>query len=736
MRFSFKKKEPTPDMRKGLSREYIEFLLEEQQQREARNWYEKLCKFSEAIKLKPPKSIEEKFKLDIVFSGLNVTPTGVFSAAILSLIVLLVVFSSIFFIGSALVQVPVQTRLSAGTPASTQTTDTSALSFLLVIPFIAFWYIYTFPGFRAYVVRIQAGDESIKVILYMAIYLKLNPSFEGAINFACTHSKGPITDDIKKAMWDLQIGKHKTIEQALGAYTNKWVWWNEDFVRSLSLLYGVLIEPREEGRENILKKALSFILDTTHQKMKKYVEDVSSPIMMLHVMGLLLPAIGLIMFPMVSIFLHQAVSTTQLVLGYVVLLPAFNLFFINRILQKRPGAFMVPDISKHPELPPEKFFIVKFGKAKVYVPILIFSFLVGLLTMTYGILHFVDLGTSLMNPSPDIVNKLGCLPATGAAECILLTEAKMSPQNLAATFSITGGAAIAMILYFYLGSFQRIKIRNEIKNIEAEFQIGLFSLGNFLSEGYPIEVGMQKSLEEYQKLGMQNRPMYGFFLRLYEKMKNFGTTFKRALFDKEEGLLKFYPSVMIEEIMKILADASEKSAVLLGSISKTIATYLENVYAIEAKIRELLEETRSSIKLQASFIIPMVTGMVGALGIFILNMLRLLAERLATIEKTLGISILSETGSAATSFINYLVGDFTKVVPMTVLQATVGIYTVEVVALFAMLLSGIENGFDKTARDWEISQTLIRAIAIYAVVNIFALIVFSTLTQTIGLGAT
>jgi hypothetical protein len=722
MQFSFKKKEPTPDMRKGLSREYIEFLLEEQQQREVRNWYEKLCKFSESLKIKPSKSMEEKSKLDIVFSGLNVTPTGVLSASIFSLIFLTILMSAFFFIYSEITKLFIKDA----------TTDTSTLAFLLVIPLISFWYIYTFPSFRANVVRVQAGDESIKVILYMAIYLKLNPSFEGAVNFACTHSKGPITEDIKKAMWDLQIGKYRTVEQALGTYTSKWVWWNEDFVRSISLLYGVLIEPSEAGREAILRKALSFILDTTHQKMKKYVEDVSSPIMMLHVMGLLLPAIGLIMFPMVSIFLHQGVSVPQLILGYVVVLPAFNLFFINRILQKRPGAFMVPDISKHPELPPEGFFVAKLGKAKIYVPILILSILVGVLTMTYGLLHFAELTTNLYNPPIDIVDRLGCQVGSNPIECILLDEAKMSPKNLVATFSITAGAALAVILYFYLNSFQRIKIRNDIKNIESEFQIGLFSLGNFLSEGYPIEVGILKSLEEYKKLGMEKRPMYGFFLRLYESMKNFGTTFKKALFDKEEGLLKYYPSVLIDEIMKILADASEKSAILLGSISKTIASYLENVYAIEAKIRELLEETRSSIRLQASFVIPMVTGMVGALGIFILNMLRILAEKLAEIEKTLGISILSESGSAATTFINYLVGDFTKVVPMTVLQATIGIYTVEVVALFAMLLSGIENGFDKTARDWEISQTLIKAILIYGVVNVFALIVFNTLTATIN----
>lgn len=729
MKLPFRKKEVTAEMRKGLSKDYVDFLLEELRQKELKGWYEKFCKFSEKLKIKPSKKMEEKFKLDIVYSGLNVTPTGVFSASIMCLLFLVLLLVP----ASLILTPPTQVDVTDTTEVTTQESgDTSFLVFLLVLPALAFWYVYTYPSFRAHVVRVQAGDESIKIILYMAIYLKLNPSLEGSINFACAHAKGPITDDIKKAMWDLQIGKYTTVEAALGKYTNKWVWWNEDFVRSISLLYGVLIEPTDAGREEILKRALRFILETTQKKMKQYVEEVASPIMMLNVMGLLLPAIGLIMFPMVSIFLHKTVSVPTLIFGYVAILPAFNLFFINRILQKRPSAFMVPDISKYPDLPSEEFFQIKFGTKKIYVPILILSILLGLVTMTYGLLHFVELATLLRNPPADIISTYGCDPNETPQRCVLLTEAKMSPTNLAATFSVTGGFAVMAITFFYLRSFQRIRIRNEIKNIESEFQIGLFSLGNYLSEGYPIEVGMQKSLDEYQKLGMQKRPMYGFFLRLYENIKNFGLTFKKALFDKEYGLMKYYPSVMIDEIMKILSDASEKSAVLLGTISKTIAIYLDNVYEIEAKIRELLDETRSSIRLQAGFVIPMVTAMVGALGIFILNMLAMLAKQLANIEKTFGIQMLANAGGGASSFIDMLVGDFTNIVPMTVLQATVGIYTVEVVTLFAMLLSGIENGFDRTARDWEIANTLMRAILIYFVVNVFALIVFNGLAVSMG----
>jgi hypothetical protein len=697
-----RKKKVEIDKRKGISKEYIEFLLQEQRLREPKNWYEKICKFSETLKIKPTKSMEEKLKLDIAFSSLNVSPTGVVSASVLvSLLAFLAVIPSIFLIK-----------------------DISTSFFFLLIPVALFWYIYTYPSFQASVTRIQAGEEAIKIILYMSIYLKLNPSLEGAINFAVEHSKGPITEDIRKAMWDLHVGKYKTVEEALGKYTQKWVWWNEDFVRALSLIYGVLIEPTEKGREEILRKALSFILDSTHNKMKNYVEEVSSPITVLHVLGLLLPAMGLLMFPMVSIFLHQQISTPQLIIAYVFILPLLNYFFIKRILQKRPGAFMVPDISKHPELPPEDYFEIKLRNKRFWVPIFILSLLLGLVCMSYGIFHFIDLGFNLANPPPDVHSRLGCDRSFSPVKCILMNEARMTPKNLLATFSITAGFGVMMISYFYLRSFQRIKIRNEIKNIEEEFRLGLFSLGNYLSEGYPVEVSIQKTLEEYEKLGMQKRPSYSFFKRLQYNIKTFGMTFKRALFDKKEGLLRFYPSVLIEDIMRILADASEKSAILLGTIAKTIASYLENVYTIEARIKELLAETRSALRLQASFIIPMVTGIISSLAIFILEMLRILAEKLSQIEKMLGASLIQGIGQGAKSFLDILVGGFENVMPMTVLQAAIGIYTVEAVALFTYLLSGIESGFDRTARDWEISQNLIKAILVYGAVSVMSLIVF------------
>jgi len=696
--FNIFRKKPKKEEKKPLiSKEYINFLIEERKAKEPRNKFEKICKYSETLRLPCPKSMKPKLQDDIIFGTINATPEGVFSAAVLSLLVVLM-FS--FFISFLI-------------------NDMTLMAIMFLLPLGAFYYIYTYPKFQSQVLKVQTGDESIKIILYMVIYLKLHPNFEGAVNFAAEHAKGPISSDIKKAMWDLQVGKYKTVEEALSAYMQKWVIWNEDFVRSLSLLYGIMTEPSEEGRERILRKSLDFLLTNTHRKMKSYVENITGPINILHVMGLLLPVMGLIMFPMISMFLHESVNPFALVIGYIAILPLILYFFINRILVKRPSAFMVPDISKHPDLPPPNMYAIVSKGKKILIPILPLALIVGFLIMSYGMFHFLDLYGRLS------------LVAKPLQQDILMEEAELSIANLLSTFSISAGFGIMFFLFFYLKSFQRIKIRNNIKNIESEFQIGLFSLGNYLSEGFPIEKAIIKTLEEYEKLGMQKRPTFDFFTKLLYNIKNFSMTFKRAMFDKKYGIILYFPSVLIEEVMRILSDASEKSSVLLGDISKTFGTYLEDLSKIEAKIRELLEDVRAGIKMQAGFVVPLVCAITGSLGMFMINMLRMLAEQLAQIEKNLGLGLLGGEGLGATNLLNDLVGDFTKVMPMTVLQAVVGIYTIEAVVLFALLLNGIENGFDKVSRDHLISQMLLRAIIIYSATSILSVILFHGVIQNI-----
>ncbi|MCX8178774.1 MAG: hypothetical protein N3D75_03025 [Candidatus Aenigmarchaeota archaeon] len=674
------------------SKDYINFLLEEAKSKEKNTWFEKFCGFAELLGVEPPSDLKDKLNKTIAFSSLNVTAKGVFSASILTLFIFLAISGVLAF----------------------ALNNTGLLIFLSIIPILAAIYVYTYPSFAARVQKVQTGDESIKIILYMIIYLKLNPTFEGAVLYASAHTKGPISNDIKKAVWDMQTGKYKSIEEALSFYIPKWVVWNEDFVRSLSLLYGVLIEPTEKGRDDILKKALDYMLENTKEKMKVYVEDISGSITIVHIMGILLPVMAMVMLPLVSMFLNDMVNPLYVGIGYTIILPTILYFFIRRILLKRPSAFLIPDVSKHPDIPPPGKFSIKIGKSKLNVSAVLVSSILALIIMSFGIMHFVNLYADYAEASPQL------------REDIMKNEANINMENVLSTLSITLGFGTFFAAYFYLNSFQRIKIRDEIKNIEKEFQVGLFTLGNYLSEGYPIEKSIEKSIDEYEKLGMKQRPTYKFFQKLLNNIKNTGMTFKRAVFDKSVGLIIYFPSVLIEEVMNVIASASERSSTILGNVSKTIAVYIENLNTIELKIRELLEEVRSGIKIQSTFVIPLVCAIVAALGIFILNMFALISCELQKIEKGFGFSSVQ----LSTDFIGDLIGSFSNMMPMTVLQAIIGIYTVEIVIITSMLLNGIENGFDPVSRNYLIATTLIKALIIYSIVFVTSLFIFSsTLTS-------
>lgn len=676
-----------------LSKHYVDSLFAELRAKKPTSFYERFCKLAEALRVKPPKAVELKLKRAIVFTGLAVSPTGVCSASLLAALLLATPTLLLLF-------------LDLLNPVT--------FLFFLSLPLGVAWYCYTYPSFKAEVLRVQAGDEAIKIILYMVTYLKLNPVFEGAVNFATAKVRGPISEDMRRAVWGMRVGKYRTLEQALSRYMPKWAVWNEDFVRSLKLLYGVMREVEEQKREELLRRALSFILESTHLRMRRYVEEITPSLTMIHMLGLMLPAFGIIMFPMVAIFLHQEISIFQLVLGYLVVLPLLNLFLIHRVLLRRPGAFMVPDISQHPELPKKGTFALRFGKTRLFVPSFWLALLLGIIIASYGLLHFAELGVALQ-----------LLPLEAKRER-LMQEAELSLLNLSYPLSVVAGVALATTLYFHLNSFQRIRVRNEIKSIEEEFRIGLFSLGNTLAEGYPIEAAVSKSLEEYQMLGMQRRAVYGFFSKLLANIRNYGMTFTKALFDKRFGVLKYYPSVLVREILRVLAEASQKSPKLLGMVARTIASYLESVYAIEARIRELLAEVRGTIRLQASFIVPLICAVIGSLGMFILHMLRVFAQKLAELESLLGVAF---GGAGFSSLMDVLVKGFENVVPMTVLQAVIGTYTVEAVILFSILLNGIEAGFDRVARDHLIAQTLSRAMLLFFLTSLLGAFVF----QTVGL---
>jgi hypothetical protein len=463
------------------------------------------------------------------------------------------------------------------------------------------------------------------------------------------------------------------------------------------MLFSVTYITSSEERKKILNKTLNFILEKNLEETKIYVEKIRGPITLLFMFGLLLPSLGLVLFPLVSVFLHFTVKPAYIIIGYLVILPLFNLFLISRLISLRPGAFLIIDISKHPKLPPYNYFNFK----NYLIPIIPFVLLLFISISYFGIVHFIDFYSQYYKYY-EIKQRV---------EELIRKENEITIENLFYAFNIPIAFGLSIFLFFYLNSFQKVKIRKEIKDIENDLPNFLTIMGNFLENGYPLESSIEKTKEEYERLGMKEKTGYKFCDLISKKIRA-GKDVQTAFLES----INFFPSVLLEETSRLLLETVKKSVRSAGSLIKVYGRYIENIFQADFRLKELLSEVRGNLKMQAQTLLPLINAIIATTGVFIINMLSMLSGWFKKLE-SIGLTGFSDV-------INILVSDFRKVIPLTIMQTVLGIYTAIIIILMSFLLSGIENGFDVTARDNEISENLKIGLLTFFMTSIISLVLF------------
>jgi len=685
-----------------ISKVYKEFEIEEEKEGFI-GFYEKGCNFSEGIlKIKWPES--ENLRSAILSSGLRITTDGVYAFTVLSF---LVSFAFLFLIYLIFPTIGI---------------------FLLFIPIFISYIIYTYPPYLADVTKIRAADETVKVILYMVIYLRLTPQMEGAFNFAAKHCTGPLARDLKEMLWGLKIGKYKTLEEAINSKIEKWLSWDKEFIESINLLFSLEHEYTEERRKAILDKALTHILTSTYDKMQAYSRELKIPMTLVHTMGITFPLMGLVMFPMIAIFLHESAGgyiTTYLAFGYTIVLPLILFWYLRRIVSKRPGAFSFPDVSHHPELPPPGKFAIRIGNKKIFISAFLVAFLAGLILSLQGINHFVTLLSDYM-----IITSSPGAEETWKDYMKNMYDKSNILKYTLQSLSIIVGVGVAISLYSLGKSYQRLKIRNEIEELENNFQIALFDLSEILSSGVPIEFAIQELLEKYKRSKLETTPMFKFFYGVLQNIKRLGMTIRSAIFDREYGIIKWYPSLLMRDILEILLSAAGKSSSILSMASYSISNFLERMQKIRNSIIEMLRDISSALQLQASFIAPFICGIVGAMATDIIVLLQEIVKMIAKVEQQfLGGFFVDQTKSLSQMF-SFI--QIERIIPLTIFQLIVGIYMIEIVIIICYFLNGIKNGFDITTRNVLIGKSLLFALVMYSMVLLIGILATKGLIAGIG----
>ena len=635
--------------------EYKQFLKEVKAKPMGK--YERAAALAEKIL---PMKTDEKFgniKTNAEVGYLAVTPTGVLALTILTfaLVFMIIVLSVMFFPSSAL------------------------MLFLFVVLGMSTYLVWNYPAANAKAVTMRMSSDSVLAVLYMVVYMRTSPNLEAALRFAAETMTGPLSWDLKKLLWDIHVGAYPTADAALATYANRWKRENEEFAEAVNLLRSsASIEPSR--RMKLFDETVNLILTGTAEKTKRYVVNLRMPVMLIHALGVLLPVMGLVMFPIVVIFLSDTVSPGILFLGYDVILPIFLWFIISNVLLARPPTFSQPDVSLAKGVPP----LGKMLIGKTLVPIWPISLVI---LVPLVLLSYIMIGPCFM---PEIAITERCTADT------------FSLINLSLLIIMAIGLSIAV--YGLLDSMQKMKVRSDIESIESEFGVALFQLGSSITGGTPIELAIDKAAANLKGMKIAD-----LFFRTSSNMKRFGYTFEQALFDPAVGAVWWYPSRLIRSIMTTVVEASKKGTFAASDAMITIATYLKGMHSVKEEVEDVLGETIASMKFMSMFLTPLVAGVTITMAVVIIQIITQLGSQLSAL--TAGSADVGTSASLIT--LPWLKSGGIAVTPVA-FQLIVGLYMLEIAVLLSYFLNRIQFGDDAIGMRSVVAKTVLVAVIIYA----------------------
>jgi len=655
-----------------LSREYR--IYKEYEKRRL-SWYEALVHVAGKILIaRPPKSLDEQITASVRFTGLDVTSKQVFALFILTVIAFL------------------------GLSVSLAASGILAEHIWGAVVFAAFglllgYYFLRYPLNLLKEMRIQASSQIILAVLYMVVSMRMSPNLENALRFAAANIEGPLAWDMRRLLWDIQMHKYYSAHQALDDYIAKWKPENEEFAEAMRLVRDSTSQLVDKARLT-LDEALNVVLEGSKTRMKHYTQELRMPVMMIHMMGIVLPVLGSIMAPMVAVFMADVARPEYFILGYNIVLPVVIIWFINNTLRRRPLTFTM-SISKHPA----------FSRSRL-VPLMIALLIFGGIAI-YPIYYFAfeEEGSKAL---------LGSFAERKDIEATF-------PFALTMSALLIAGIAAGLGAYFLLSNYEKVRVISNINSIESEFELALFQLANRISAGTPTEVAMGKSIEDVKDLKIA-----GLFRKTLQNMRALGFTFEAAIFDTHYGSLKYYPSRIVKSVMHAVVDTSKKGVGYASESMFRISKYMKNVREAQEYMRELLEETVSSMAFQAYILTPLVSGLIVAMADIIIVVLGRLGVYMKSIDLARKLPGIEDPTK--------IFGNVDKAISPELFQLIIGTYLIQVIVILAIFTTKISYGENKPVQWYTAGKMLLIGTAVYFIITLVASSIFVTFLSKSVLG--
>lgn len=675
------------------------------------SFYEALCNLSEKIlKVKPDQNKAKIIQEHIDTCHLNITPTGATSFSIFAPIIL-----SLF-----------------GAVVSFFLLNSMYFAFFFIMSgFVLYVLFDKLPEFLASSWRLKASNQMVLCIFYVVTYMRHTSNLERAVQFASDHLSPPISLDLKKVLWDVETEKYESVKESLAYYLEGWRKYNMEFVEAFHLIESSLLEPDEKRRVKTLDKALSVMLQETYEKMLHYAHNLKSPITTLHMMGIILPILGLVILPLIVSFM-SGIKWYHIAMIYNIILPIGVYYLGKGILAKRPTGYGETDISEEPGLRKYKNILVNIGKTEIQISPFWIAFFIGVMLLLVGltpvILHYLAPGFDIgigrkMEPTQSVCGRAFCLLEYRKSIETAKAGQIVGPYGLGATIlSLAFPLCIGLSLgiYFKLRSKNVVKIREETKKLEEEFASSLFQLANRMADGLPAEI----AVGNVAKL-MEGTTSGNFFSLVSTNIRKLGMGIKEAIFNPKIGAILTYPSAVISSSMKVLTESVKKGPLVAAQALMNVSLYLKEIHRVNERLKDLLADIISSMKSQIDFLTPVIAGIVVGITSMVTTIIGKLGGMLTNLQSTGG-DVGAGVGGLGT--VAEMFGDG---VPTYYFQIVIGIYVVQICYILTVLANSIENGADKLGERHSLGTNLIKSTTLYCVVAFLITLLFNVIAMTI-----
>jgi hypothetical protein len=694
--------------------------------------YEKACNFAEKIMpIKPDNKSIPALENAIRISHLNISPTGTLSfAAMGCLLIILAAIVFGFFIPYALTN-------GAFTGGVFFVIFGVAIALIMFVPFTKL------PFIISNVWRMKASNQMVLSIFYVVTYMRHTPNLELAIDFAAEHLSPPLSLDFKKIIWDIETGKFDNVNESMDYYLQGWQEYNQEFIESMHLIQSSLYESSESRRRDALDKSLQVILDETYEKMLHFTHDLKGPITTLHMLGIVLPILGLVILPLLTAFMPEA-KWYHLFAIYNIALPVLVYYMGREILSTRPTGYGGIDVANmKPETAENNKIKLKFSQNNddgiMITPMLGAMFIMIVLL----IIGFLPLLIHVANPDFDFVfteengfiNVVDVDPGNRILVRFLdyretrdssgIPNGILGPYGLGAnmlSLALPLAFGLSIGLYNKWKTSSLTKVRERTEKLEQEFASALFQLGNRLADGVPAEIAFSSVAKT-----MKGTQSGKFFEMVTINIVKLGMGVEDAIFDRENGALQHFPSSIIESSMKVFVESSRKGPLIASQAVMTVAEYIKSMHRVDERLKDLMAEIVSSMKSQISFLTPAIAGIVVGITSMISQIIGSLSEKMSEFAN-------SETNVAFASGILGSIG--AGGIPTFYFQAIVGVYVVQITYVLTILVSGIQSGSDKISERELLGKNMISSTLLYvAIAGIFTLlftIIATVITSNIG----